>query len=292
MSDADGGAEDIYRQMLFIRRFEERVLEMFGEGKLYGTTHTCIGQEATAVAVMAHLREGDIVWSNHRCHGHYLARYDDPEGLLAELTGKRAGVSGGRGGSQHLHRPGFYSSGIQGGYMPIAVGMAYAEKVKDSGNIVVAFIGDGTWGQGVVYEALNIAALKEVPLLVVVEANMYAQTTPTHVALAGSIIERAEALGVRRARHTDDDNVEFLLQYFGQTIEYIRDGAAPRVEVVHTYRLAPHSKGDDFRDPEELKRCWNDDPLALLGEQMDPDVRDRIEAEVMARLAEVEANVK
>ena len=139
----------LYSTMYLIRKFENRLLELFSEGKLFGTTHTYVGQEAIAVSVIFNLESSDIVFSNHRCHGHYLAKENDPEGLLAEIMGREGGVCGGRGGSQHLHKNNFYSNGIQGGYLPNALGMAFAEKYKKTGNIVVAFIGDGTLGEGI-----------------------------------------------------------------------------------------------------------------------------------------------
>jgi len=163
--------KDLYQQMILIRKFEELLLDLFSKGKLFGTTHTYVGQEAIAVSVMGHLNKSDIVFSSHRCHGHFLAKEDDPEGLLAEIMGRENGVCGGRGGSQHLHKNNFYSNGIQGGIVANSVGMAFAEKYKKTSNIVVVFMGDGTWGEGISYEALNMASLWSVPLLVVVENN-------------------------------------------------------------------------------------------------------------------------
>ncbi|MFP5451049.1 MAG: thiamine pyrophosphate-dependent dehydrogenase E1 component subunit alpha, partial [Thermoleophilia bacterium] len=196
------GATDItlpefHRRMYGILRFEETLLEMFSQGLLVGTTHTCIGQEANAVGVIAHLdNERDIVVSNHRCHGHFLAFTADRLGLLAEVMGRVDGVSGGRGGSQHLCAPNFYTNGIQGSIVPLTTGMAVAQKRREDGAIATVFIGDGTLGQGAVYECLNIAALWDLPLLIVVEDNHYAQTTPRTLAVAGSVPARAEAFGV------------------------------------------------------------------------------------------------
>src|SRR3954447_15860983 len=125
---------DLYERMLVIRRFEETVLEMFSAGELVGTTHAYIGQEAGAVGIIAHLDPArDVVFSNHRCHGHYIAFTDDVEGLFAEVMGRADGVCGGKGGSQHLCRGNFYSNGVQGSIVPVAAGMALAEKVKGTG---------------------------------------------------------------------------------------------------------------------------------------------------------------
>src|SRR5512146_963041 len=140
----------LYRTLLLIRRFEERLLAEFSRGSLVGTTHVYIGQEADAVGVFSATNPGDVVFSNHRCHGHFLAygasqpEGSDPYRLAAELMGKSTGLVGGRGGSQHIHWKNFYSNGIQGGIVPVATGMALAEKVRHSGNVVLAFLGDGT----------------------------------------------------------------------------------------------------------------------------------------------------
>ena len=139
--------ERLYSQAILIRAVEERLLDLFAQGKLFGTVHTCIGQEWSGMAVAEFLREGDLIFSNHRCHGHFLARTDDVEGLIAEVMGKR---TGGRGGSQHLCQKGFFSNGIQGGIVPVWAGLALAQKIQSTGNIAVVFIGDGTLGEGAV----------------------------------------------------------------------------------------------------------------------------------------------
>lgn len=281
--------ERVYRNMLLIRRFENRLLELFSEGRLSGTTHTYVGQEAIAVSVMEHLQEGDVVFSNHRCHGHYLARENDPEGLLAEIMGRANGTCGGRGGSQHLHRRNFYSNGIQGSYMPIVVGMALAEKEKNSDSIVVAFIGDGTWGEGAVYEALNLAGLWKVPLLVVVEDNGYAQSTPQNLNLAGRLIDRPASFGLSCSEIKSND-VHDLLPRFRDLIEKVRRSKEAHVEIVHTYRFNAHSKGDDDRPKQEIDD-WkrNRDPLDYVRTRLSEDSVKTIEAEIdqVLRAAEV-----
>src|SRR3989337_2518710 len=187
-----------YERMYFIRRFEETLLDLFGQGKLVGTTHTYIGQEADAVGVISHLDpERDVVFSNHRCHGHYLAFADDPFGLMCEVMGKGPGVCGGKGGSQHLCRGNFYSNGVLGSIVPVATGIALAEKKKGSGAVSTVFLGDGTLGEGVSYESLNMASLWRLPVLFVVENNRYAQTTPIALNLAGEIAPRFRAFGIQ-----------------------------------------------------------------------------------------------
>ena len=141
-------AESLYKAMFLIRAEEEALLGLFSEGKLFGTIHTCIGQEADAVGVMSALTKDDIVFTNHRGHGQYITRTGDVEGLIAEIMGRSTGVCGGRGGSQHLCNPewNFYSNGIQGGIVPNAAGMAMAQKIQGSPGLVTVFLGDGTMG--------------------------------------------------------------------------------------------------------------------------------------------------
>ncbi|MEQ8833809.1 MAG: thiamine pyrophosphate-dependent dehydrogenase E1 component subunit alpha [Miltoncostaeaceae bacterium] len=281
---------DLHRRMYGIRRFEETLLEMFSKGLLVGTTHTCIGQEADAVGVIDHLDPArDLVVSNHRCHGHFLAFTGDRLGLLAEVMGRTAGVSGGRGGSQHLCAPNFYTNGIQGSIVPLTTGMALAQKREGAGGIATVFIGDGTLGQGVVYECLNMASLWELPLLIVVEDNLYAQTTPRALAVAGSVPARAEAFGVAAELITTTD-VRQIHAAAGRGVEHIRATGAPYLLGIETYRLAAHSKGDDTRDPAEIEGRREQDPLAVTASLLDPDERTRIESaceEDLARTVEL-----
>lgn len=285
------GATDItlpefHRRMYGIRRFEETLLEMFSQGLLVGTTHTCIGQEANAVGVIAHLdNERDIVVSNHRCHGHFLAFTADRLGLLAEVMGRVDGVSGGRGGSQHLCAPNFYTNGIQGSIVPLTTGMAVAQKRREDGAIATVFIGDGTLGQGAVYECLNIAALWDLPLLIVVEDNHYAQTTPRTLAVAGSVPARAEAFGVA-ADILDTTDVRAVHAAAGRAVAAVRTTGRPFMLVLETYRLAAHSKGDDTRDPAEIEARRERDPLRITGALIDPAERAAIEARCEEELAE------
>lgn len=263
-NDLAGGPEvRLAYQMLRIRHFELRALEEFTKGKLFGTTHTCIGQEADAVGVIGALRRTDVVFSNHRGHGHYLAHGGDMRALAAELMGKATGVCGGVGGSQHLHFENFYSNGVQGGIVPCATGIALAEKRMSRGTIVTVFLGDGTMGEGVVYESLNIASLWALPILFVVENNRYAQTTPIEANLAGDIASRFKAFGIETLELDSTDALQIRVQAEG-LVASVRKTMSPRALVIHTYRLAPHSKGDDFRDPAEIKHFQQFDPIDVI----------------------------
>jgi TPP-dependent pyruvate/acetoin dehydrogenase alpha subunit len=277
-------AAALYRRMYLIRRFEETILELFSVGELSGTTHTCIGQEADAVGVAANLVHGhDVVLSNHRCHGHYLAFTDDVDGLLRELLGREGAVCGGKGGSQHLCNDGFYSNGVLGSTIPLATGMALAERERGSGAVTVAFLGDGMLGQGVVYESLNIASLWQLPILFVVENNFYAQSTPLHLALAGSIADRATAFGIQALQLATTDAAE-IKGVAGELVAAVRRDPAPRMLVLDTYRFSPHSKGDDVRDPDEIEAARTRDPLRIASAWLELDVQLAIQGEVEERL--------
>lgn len=282
----------LYRQLYTIRRFEETLLEAFPSGAFYGTTHTYIGQEANAVGVLAHLQPGDIVFSNHRCHGHFLAYGGEPHGLFAELMGKATGVCAGLGGSQHLHWKDFYSNGVLGSTAPIAVGTALAEKEKGSPAICVLFLGDGAMGEGVVYESLNLAALWGAPVLFVVENNHIAQTTPTELALAGSLAARFAAFGIP-VNELDSNDVDVIYAAAASEFAALRHTAAPRALILNTTRFGPHSKGDDTRDP-ALVASWRvtRDPLTLQAARLEPAARQALESAVDAEIARAYAQAE
>jgi TPP-dependent pyruvate/acetoin dehydrogenase alpha subunit len=276
----------LYERMFFIRRFEESLLDLFAQGKLVGTTHTYIGQEANAVGIIDHLEpERDVVFSNHRCHGHYLAFTDDAFGLLCEVMGKAPGVCGGKGGSQHLCNGNFYSNGVLGSIVPVATGIGLAEKKKGTGAVSTVFLGDGTLGEGVTYESLNMASLWKLPVLFVVENNHYAQSTPVELELAGSIPARAAAFGVETAELATTD-VEEIYETAGRAVARIRETGDPFFLVLDTYRFSPHSKGDDNRDPAEIEARRERDPLTVAGARLDEGERRRIEEACESRLAE------
>lgn len=272
----------LYRQMLRIRCFEETVLEAFPRGLIFGTTHTSIGQEADAAGVLSQTLPGDIVVSNHRCHGHFLAYGGPMAGLAAELMGRETGVCAGRGGSQHLQWRDFYANGILGGTIPLAVGMALAEKQRQA-HVVVAFTGDGALGEGVVYESLNMAALWRLPILFVLENNRYAQSTPIALHLAGGIAARFQAFGIPAVEIDTTDAIE-IASATRSLLGQARSGAGPQALVIHTYRFAPHSKGDDTRDPDEIARYRRNDPLPRLGVHLPAGVVESLKGEVEAEV--------
>jgi TPP-dependent pyruvate/acetoin dehydrogenase alpha subunit len=275
---------ELYRQLYRIRRFEETVLDAFPKGAFYGTTHTYLGQEANAVGVLSHLNEGDIVFSNHRCHGHFMAYGGDLRALFAELMGKSTGVCGGLGGSQHLHWKNFYSNGVLGSTAPIAVGTALAEKSKDSPAIAVLFLGDGALGEGVVYESLNIASLWRAPILFVIENNHIAQTTPIELALAGDIPGRFAAFDIP-VRELDSSDVQDIAAAADDELDALRSEPGPRALILHTARFGPHSKGDDTRDEAYVAKLRAErDPLSIQAGRVPLKEREQIESEVEAEV--------
>jgi 2-oxoisovalerate dehydrogenase E1 component len=259
-----------------IRGVERRLLDLFAEGKLFGTVHTCIGQEWVGIAVAEALGEGDVIFTSHRGHGHFLARTGAVEGLIAEVMGRHSGVCGGRGGSQHLCYNGVFSNGIQGGIVPVSAGIALAKKLRGRGEIAVVFIGDGTLGEGAVYEALNIASKWELPLLCVLENNRYAQSTAQTQTLAGDILARASAFGIEAAEASTWDPVT-LLAAAADCVATVRRHGRPAFLKVDTDRLMAHSKGDDDRDPELVQSFWSRDPLTRFAGRW-PEEAARLEA--------------
>jgi len=279
---AEPVAHELHGKAILIRGVEKRLLDLFSEGKLFGTVHTCIGQEWTGIAVAESLVDGDVVFTNHRGHGHFLARTGDVAGLVAEVMGKKAGVCGGRGGSQHVCSGGVYSNGIQGGIVPVAAGMAMARKLRDEGRIAVVFVGDGTLGEGAVYETMNVASKWDLPLLIVQENNRYAQSTPQTQTLAGDIEARAAAFGIDTARANTWDPAA-LLATTASAVESVRLRTRPFFLRVDTYRLLAHSKGDDDRDPAELRSYWDRDPLEIFARE-EPEAAARLESEARVQI--------
>lgn len=283
----DAEALDLLRRMLTIRATEEALLSLHASGQLRGTVHTCIGQEPCAVGVVSVLETArDVIWSNHRGHGHYLAATDDVEGLVAEVMGKATGTCKGIGGSQHLQRGGYYSNGILGGIAPCAVGSALAEQAKGTGAAAVVFLGDGAMAEGAVTESLNAAALWKLPLLFVVEHNGWAQSTPTHLEHAGDIATRGTTFGIPTVQLVADDVIE-VRDAARALVARARAGDGPALLLLRTYRIAPHSKGDDTRSAEHVAQLRSIDPLVAMTErlrQREPDAVRAIEVEVRSRI--------
>jgi 2-oxoisovalerate dehydrogenase E1 component len=258
-----GDLSAVTETALEIRAFETKLLELFKGGGLSGTVHTCIGQEFCAAALHPHLQPGnDAFFATHRGHGHYLAHGGPADRLLAEMMGREGALCLGRGGTQNLLYKRFFSAGIQGGSAPIAVGYAWAMRSQGGRGIAVAQIGDGTLGEGTLYEAFTFAAWLRAPVLFLLEANGWAQSTDVRRTTPGNILQRAAGFGLEVDWKKDVDPAA-LYEHLGRVVEKVR-GGTPFLQVIETRRLMAHSKGDDNRSPDLVAQLWRDDPLTQI----------------------------
>lgn len=283
-SQAVASLETFYRQMYTIRKVEQQLLDLFAQGYVTGTVHTSMGQEACDVGVVNALdRSKDIVFSNHRAHGQFLTYCDDVEGLIAEIMGKETGVCKGIGGSQHIHKVNMYTNGVQGGIVPNAVGAALAEKIKATDSVVMVVLGDGTMGEGVVYESFNIASLWSLPVLFLLIDNGIAQSTPRQLEHAGDLATRATTFSIDSVSIETDD-VTKVYSTACEIVNGMREHSRPFFLHIKTARLGPHSKGDDTRSKEEIELLKQRDPLLRIAGSLPADLRMEIEQNVDARV--------
>ena len=211
---------NVLKKSILIRETEEALLDLFSKGRLNGTVHTCIGQEYIGALLPEIIIKGDVVFSNHRCHGHYIGRTDDVEGLLLEVMGSSLGAVSGVGGSQHLyHENGFYSNGILAGMTPVASGYAYT--LKNTDNIVCFFVGDGATGEGVFYESLNLISKFNLPIVIINENNNYSQSTSRNQTFFGDMKTRIEGFGINYKKVNIWD-LENLIEELTSTFNDIR----------------------------------------------------------------------
>jgi len=273
--------EELCALMFSIRKFELSLLEMFDKGVLTGTTHTCLGQEASAVGIVSSVdRDKDVIFSNHRSHGHFLSYCGEIERLYLEIMGKPAGVCAGRGGSQQLQYGNFYSNGILGGIAPVSTGMALAEKLKNSKSVVVVFLGDGALGEGAVYESFNMASLWKLPVLFIIDNNGYAQSTPNTLTIAGQVRGRPEAFGIP-VEEIEGIDVLKVLSSASKLVDAVRSECRPYCLLVNTVRLGPHSKGDDSRSKDEIQKAWEQDPFKTMQGMLDENKFNQIERKAL-----------
>jgi len=260
----DNVRESILHKALFIRAFEQHVLKGFDLGLLRGTTHTCIGQEILPTAVGLMAPKDSFIVSNHRNHGHYLSVNDSALELLHEIMGNSNGISKGRGGSQHIHSSNFISHGILGGLSPYAVGRGAARSLLDTTTgPVILYLGDGTFGEGVLYEALNLSVVFNSKILILVENNGVSQSTLTNEMLSSDLFGLCKIFFPHSIR-SSDKNLDQLLQSIKYSLDYVIEKNKPTVLFVDTERLGPHSKGPVKLDP------WYDlrDPLFIMSESV------------------------
>ncbi len=265
---------DFFRQMLLIRRFEEKVEDRFRAGELPGFLHVAIGQEAVAVGVCGALEDGDVIGSTHRAHGHTIAKGTHPNELMAELYGKVEGCSHGYGGSMHLYdieRGNLGANAVVGGGLPAIVGAALAFKLRGQARVAVAFFGDGATNIGTFHESLNLAQLWRVPAVFVCENNHWAESTPARDQLPiEDLTQRAVAYGMESMR-VDGQDVEEVFEAARRALEHARAGAGPVFLVCDTYRLTGHYVGDPqvYRSRDEVRELRaTQDPLDGLRERL------------------------
>jgi acetoin:2,6-dichlorophenolindophenol oxidoreductase subunit alpha len=267
--------KDFLREMLLIRRFEEKVEERFRAGELPGFLHVAIGQEGVAVGVCRALEEGDVIASTHRAHGHTIAKGTPPNEVMAELYGKVEGCSHGYGGSMHLYdleRGNLGANAVVGGGLPAIVGAALAFKMRKEPRVAVAFFGDGATNIGTFHEALNLAELWKVPAVFVCENNHYAESTPSKQQLPiEDLTKRAEAYGMVSMK-VDGQDVEAVYKTMQKALKHARDGEGPIFLLAETYRLTGHYVGDPqvYRPKEEIREArQTQDPITKLREQLE-----------------------
>lgn len=282
----------VYRTMRLIRRFEERAIELARSGEIASGIHPCIGQEAVAAGVCAALRGDDIIMSNHRGHGHLLAKGSDPGRFLAELTGRVTGVSRGRAGSFHpsdFPAGVFGASGTVGHGAAIATGIAFA-LAQQGDRVVVSFFGDGAVNQGALLESLNLAALWRVPAVFVCENNLYATTLPVRNAVAGTILGRAEAFGIP-ASTVDGMDPDTVYEAAAAAVHRARAGDGPTFLEFSTYRFEGHHTFEyrtrpRYRDEAEIARWRPRDPLPRQAARIPADTRQQIDEQIEELLDE------
>jgi pyruvate dehydrogenase E1 component alpha subunit len=256
-----------YREMLLIRRFEEKAGQMYGMGLIGGFCHLYIGQEAVVVGMQLASKEGDKVITGYRDHGHMLACGMDPKGVMAELTGRRGGLSKGKGGSMHMFskEKHFYGGhGIVGAQVSLGTGLAFANKYRDDGTVCLTYFGDGAANQGQVYESFNMAELWKLPVVYVIENNRYAMGTAVSRASAQTDFSKRGSSFNIPGEQVDGMDVRAVYAAGQRAMEYARSGKGPYILEMQTYRYRGHSMSDPakYRTKDEVTRMREEhDPI-------------------------------
>jgi pyruvate dehydrogenase E1 component alpha subunit len=292
---------DLLREMIRVRRFEEKCVELYSQTKIRGFLHLCIGEEAVAVGVISALADGDAVISTYREHGHALARGIPMEAIMAEMYGKETGCSRGRGGSMHLFdasRRFYGGNAIVGGGLPMAVGMALADQMNGRRDVTACIFGDGAMAEGEFHESANLAALWRLPVLFCCENNRYAMGTALEREHAETdLVARAASYGMV-AWTVDGMDVLAVQETAERAVELIRGGGGPCFLELRTYRFRAHSMydADRYRDKAEVERWKESDPIPALtrrlieaGELTERDIADMEQAAAEEIGAAVEA---
>ncbi len=276
---------DLYRQMKLIRRFEEEAARLYTEKKIGGFLHLYIGQEAVAVGAISVREKNDYIMTAYRCHGHYLACGGNPAAGIAELLGKETGCAKGRGGSMHFYdvENKFMGGwGIVGAHIPVAAGIALAQKYKGENSVTMCFIGDGGVNIGPFHEGLSLAALWKLPLITIIENNYFAMGTPLEKTAPVEDLS-IRALGFPMARETVDGHDVFAVRSAVHTaVRRAREQSLPTLIEAKTYRYRGHSMADPakYRTKEMLESWKQRDPIMVVGKKLDDLGLDSIRQEV------------
>ena len=260
---------DWYRHMVLIRRFEQRSAELYQQGKIGGFLHLYIGQEAVAVGSIAARQDGDHVITAYRDHGHALAVGSETKYVMAELLGKKTGVSKGKGGSMHLadvERNYWGGYAVVGGHLPLATGIALAEHYNETDNAVLCYFGDGSTNIGYFHESLNLAGVWKLPLVWIAENNQYGMgTTVSRASAVPRMIDKATAYGME-GHQVDGMNIIEVYEVTTKALQAVRDGQGPQFLEMITYRYEGHSMGDPlrYRTKDEVEKWRDDDPIGIL----------------------------
>jgi pyruvate dehydrogenase E1 component alpha subunit len=263
-----------YRDMLLIRRFEEKAGQLYGMGFIGGFCHLYIGQEAVVVGMQMALKEGDQVITAYRDHGHMLATGMSPRGVMAELTGRRSGYSKGKGGSMHMFskEKHFYGGhGIVGAQVPLGTGLAFANRYRDNDNVSLTYFGDGAANQGQVYESFNMAALWKLPVVYIIENNRYAMGTSVQRASAETDFSQRGASFKIPGIQVDGMDVRAVKAAGDMAVEWCRAGKGPIILEMQTYRYRGHSMSDPakYRTKEEVQKMRSEqDPIEQVKERL------------------------
>lgn len=262
----------LYKEMLLIRRFEEKAGQLYGMGLIGGFCHLYIGQEAVVTGIQSVQEDHDTVVTTYRDHGHMLAQGMDPKGVMAELTGREGGYSRGKGGSMHMfsQEKGFFGGhGIVGASTAIGTGLAFAHKYKEDGGVAVSYMGDGSANQGQVAECYNMAALWKLPVLYVIENNKYGMGTSSARHAAGQLYARGAGYGIP-GEQVDGMDVFAVQAAARQALDYVRSGNGPYILEVMTYRYRGHSMSDPakYRTKEEVEERKKQDPIEQIKRRM------------------------
>jgi len=288
-----------YEKMFLIRKFEEKAGQLYGAGKIGGFCHLYIGQEAVVIGILSSIKSEDTVVTSYRDHGHILARGVDPKQVMAELTGRKDGISKGKGGSMHMFskKNRFYGGhGIVGAQVPIGVGLGFAHKYRNEKKISRVYVGDGAMNNGQVFEAFNLASLWELPVLFIIENNKYGMGTAVNRSAAGNeLFERATVFGIKGEK-INGMNFFDVSQAAIRAREYIYETSKPYVIEMDTYRYRGHSMSDPatYRSKEEVSDMKSNDPLlnmkkALIDDyKINEDNLSKIENDIKKQIKDVE----